>query len=237
MSFKSRSPLMAGGYIVAILAALLVGVLCCSSKDTSHNTKSQDNEVDRWISATTCTMTYSTSTTSTCTTTITTSTVASTTTTVVTSSTTQSTTATTQSTTVASSTTTAVATAASVIQTQPASTEVVQQPAAYSEADAVLLAKLINHEASASYSGKLAVGSCVINRANRSGATISQVIFAPGQFTTASSLTTYTTADYNAAVQVLTQGSTDARIYFFDGCHPDHLNHFFDYYHNFLYAA
>lgn len=107
----------------------------------------------------------------------------------------------------------------------------------YSESDAVLLAQLINKEASATWEGKIAVGNCVINRANVNGISIYDVIFARGQFTTCYSLGYYTDTDYQAAVQVLTYGSSDTRIYYFDGCHPDCKNWFYDSYHNYLYAA
>ena len=108
---------------------------------------------------------------------------------------------------------------------------------AYSESDIVLLAQLINKEASASWEGKLAVGSCVLNRANANGQTISQVIYSPGQFSTCWNLGYYTQTDYDAALQILTYGSTDTRIYYFDGCHPDFKNWFYDGGHNYLYAA
>lgn len=104
----------------------------------------------------------------------------------------------------------------------------------YNESDIVLLAKLINHEASATYDGKVMVGSCVVNRMNIKGMGVSDVIFEAGQFTTAYSLTTYTDADYQAAQQVLTQGSADTRIYFFNGCHGDGLNWFYDINYNYL---
>jgi hypothetical protein len=111
-----------------------------------------------------------------------------------------------------------------------------QETLAYSESDAVLLAQLINKEASATWEGKIAVGNCVINRANINGISISDVIFQKGQFTTAYSLGYYSDTDYQAAVQVLTYGSSDTRIYFFDGNHGG-VNFFYDSYHNYLYAA
>lgn len=109
----------------------------------------------------------------------------------------------------------------------------IQNENGYSENDAILLAQLINKEASASYDGKVAVGSVVINRANYFGQSITDVIYAPNQFTTAYSLGYYTTDDYNAAVQVLTNGSVNNAFYF-DGCHPDHLNHFRDINNNYV---
>ena len=104
----------------------------------------------------------------------------------------------------------------------------------YDDSDVILLAKLINHEASATWEGKVAVGSCVVNRMNYYNQSVSQVIFAPNQFTTASSLTTYTDDDYKAAEQVLNNGSSDTRLFFFTGCHPDRKNHFEDINHNWI---
>lgn len=104
----------------------------------------------------------------------------------------------------------------------------------YNESDVVLLAKLINREASATYDGKVMVGSCVVNRMNIKGFSVSDVIFEQGQFTTAYSLSTYTDLDYQAAQQVLSYGSSDTRIYYFDGCHPDGLNWFYDINRNYL---
>lgn len=120
------------------------------------------------------------------------------------------------------------------IEPEPTTAWFESEPASASEDDVILLAKLINHEASATYDGKVMVGSCVVNRMNAKGMSVSDVIFEAGQFTTAYSLTTYTDADYQAAQQVLTQGSADARIYYFDGCHPDGLNHFRDINNNYL---
>ena len=112
--------------------------------------------------------------------------------------------------------------------------EPVYNNSGYSEDDVVLLAKLINHEASNSYDGKVMVGSCVVNRMNAKGMSVSGVIFEAGQFTTAYSLSTYNDLDYQAATQVLSQGSADSRIYFFDGCHGDGLNWFYDVNRNYL---
>lgn len=112
--------------------------------------------------------------------------------------------------------------------------EVEPTPVWTNEDDVVLLAKLINHESSATYDGKVMVGSCVVNRMNAKGMSVSEVIFEPYQFTTAYSLTTYTDADYQVAQQVLTQGSADSRIYFFNGCHPDCKNWFYDINYNYL---
>lgn len=117
---------------------------------------------------------------------------------------------------------------------EPTTARVEPEPVWTSEDDVILLAKLINHEASAAYDGKVMVGSCVVNRMNAKGMSVADVIFEPNQFTTAYSLTTYTNADYQAAQQVLTQGSTDTRIYFFNGCHGDGLNWFYDINYNYL---
>ena len=120
------------------------------------------------------------------------------------------------------------------IEPEPTTTWVEPEPVWTSEDDVILLAKLINHEASATYDGKVMVGSCVVNRMNAKGMGVADVIFEAGQFTTAYSLTTYTDADYQAAQQVLTQGSADARIFFFNGCHPDCKNWFYDINYNYL---
>ncbi|MBP5433711.1 cell wall hydrolase [Ruminococcus sp.] len=118
----------------------------------------------------------------------------------------------------------------------PAEQVVYTEPLAYSESDAVLLAQLINKESSATWDGMIAVADCVVNRANVNGMSISQVIYAPEQFTTAYSLGYYTADNYNAAVQVLTYGSTNTSIYFFDGNHGG-LNWFYDKNRNYLFAA
>ena len=106
----------------------------------------------------------------------------------------------------------------------------------YSENDAVLLAMLIHHEASATWEGKIAVGNCVINRMNNWGLSLSGVIYQKNQFTVASYMYTYNDTDYQVAVQLLTSGSTDTRIMYFDGGHGG-VNWFYDSYHNYLYAA
>lgn len=117
---------------------------------------------------------------------------------------------------------------------EPTASWVEPEPTWTSEDDVILLAKLINREASASYDGKIMVGSCVVNRMNAKGVGVSDVIFEAGQFTTAYSLTTYTDTDYQAAQQVLSQGSADVRIYYFNGCHGDGLNWFYDVNYNYL---
>lgn len=152
-----------------------------------------------------------------------TSTIATTTTTTSTSRTTTTTEATTTTTTVAIPVETTVF-------TEPVEPEIVWS----SEDDVVLLAKLIHHEASETYEGKVAVGSCVVNRMNIKGVSLSDVIYESGQFTTAGYLSYYTDADYQAAQQVLTQGSADTRLYFFDGNHPDRKNHFRDINQNYI---
>lgn len=186
----------------------------------------------------------------TCTTTsITTSTLQKTTTTESTT-TTSPTTTTELMTTTDTTATTIVSVNTPVIETQPyvveVTTEVAVQPVEFrtveiepapvwmNEDDVVLLAKLINHESSATYDGKVMVGSCVVNRMNAKGMSVSEVIYEPYQFTTAYSLTTYTDTDYQVAQQVLTQGSADSRIYFFNGCHPDCKNWFYDINYNYL---
>ncbi len=136
---------------------------------------------------------------------------------------------------------TTIPTTETIVRTEPVYVEPVTEyiepvynVSGYSEDDVILLAKLINHEASTSYDGKVMVGSCVVNRMNIKGMSVSGVIFEPNQFTTAYNLTTYNDLDYQAAQQVLSRGSVDARIYFFDGCHPDRLNWFYDINHNYL---
>lgn len=121
-------------------------------------------------------------------------------------------------------------------ETEPVfeATWIESEPTWTNENDIVLLAKLINHEASNSYEGKVMVGSCVVNRMNIKGFSVSDVIFEQGQFTTAYSLSTYTDLDYQVAQQVLSYGSSDTRIYYFDGCHPDGLNWFYDINRNYL---
>lgn len=220
-SQKYRSFLVRGGRALAFTSLLFVLVSC------SHGGKGDtDNSNSKLEVATTCTTSTTTSTT--------------------TSSTTSSTTTSTETTMATKITTTETQT---IVQesiapienqtyyveptyTEPTYVEPVQTWT--NDDDIILLAKLINHEASNSYDGKVMVGSCVVNRMNAKGMSVSEVIFEPYQFTTAYSLTTYTDADYQAAQQVLTQGSADSRIYYFDGCHPDGLNHFRDINNNYL---
>ena len=111
--------------------------------------------------------------------------------------------------------------------------EPVYSNSGYSDSDTVLLAQLINKEASATYDGKLAVASVVVNRSNYYGQSISDVIYAPNQFTTCYSLGYYTDADYQAAQEILTNGSVNNAFYF-DGCHPDCKNWFRDINNNYI---
>ena len=212
-SSKVRSLLIRGAKALA-LTSVLLAIASCSHGKTDTGTSSSNVEV---TTSCTTTMTTSTGTTST-----TSSTITSTSTT------------TTVATTIATTTETIVWESTVPIEPEPTTTWFESEQTSASEDDVILLAKLINHEASATYDGKVMVGSCVVNRMNAKGMSVSDVIFEAGQFTTAYSLTTYTDADYQAAQQVLTQGSADARIYYFDGCHPDGLNHFRDINNNYL---
>lgn len=114
--------------------------------------------------------------------------------------------------------------------TEPVCLAPVQEPV---ESDVILMAQVINKEASASYDGKLAVASVIANRSNYFGQTIPEVIYAPNQFSVVGNLGTYTTDDYNAALQVLTSGSVN-NAYYFDGGHSDGLNHFRDINNNYI---
>lgn len=212
-SSKIRS-LLTGGARAIIITSVLLGFASCSHGKTDTDNQSSKAEV-----TTICT-TVSTTSTETTSTTFSTTTSTSTTTTVATTS----------------ATATETIAWENTVQTEPEPTTawVEQEPVWTSEDDVILLAKLINHEASASYDGKVMVGSCVVNRMNATGMSVSEVIFEPYQFTTANNLTDYTDSDYQAAQQVLSQGSADTRIYYFDGCHPDGLNHFRDINNNYL---
>lgn len=105
----------------------------------------------------------------------------------------------------------------------------------YSDNDVVLLAMLINHESSASWEGKVYVGSVVVNRMKYFDTSVSEVIYMPGQFTY--DLSYYSDEDYQAAQYVLTNGAVDNRVFYFTGCHPDGLNWFEDVNHNYIIAA
>lgn len=106
--------------------------------------------------------------------------------------------------------------------------------ASCNESDVVLLAQLINKEASTNYYGKLMVGSVVLNRANYYGISIADVIYAPNQFTTAYSLGYYSDDDYSAAQEVLSYGSVDTTAFYFTGGYADCLNHFQDFNFNYI---
>lgn len=113
--------------------------------------------------------------------------------------------------------------------TEPIVTEVeAEKEYTYQDEDVVLLAQLINKESSASWSGRLAVGCCVINRCSKNNTSIKEEIFAPNQFTAASYLDNYTADDYSAASYVLYEGNPFPTVYFFNGCHEDGLNWFYD---------
>lgn len=208
---KIRSLLKGGARALALTSVLLAVASC------SHGKADTDNSSSKVEVTTSCTTTMTTSTGTTSTTS---------------SMTTSTETTTTATTTIATTTEMIVWENTVPIETQTYYVEPVQTWT--TEDDIVLLAKLINHEASNSYDGKVMVGSCVVNRMNAKGMSVSEVIYEPYQFTTAYSLSTYTDADYQAAQQVLTQGSADSRIYYFDGCHPDGLNHFRDINNNYL---
>lgn len=106
------------------------------------------------------------------------------------------------------------------------STEIMTAPP-YSERDAVLMAQVIHKEASSSYDGKLAVASVILNRSKIDHKPVFDVIFEPEQFSVADNLGFFTDEDYQAAVDVLINGSAN-NAYYFDGCHEDGLNHFRD---------
>lgn len=148
------------------------------------------------------------------------------------------TTSTSRTTTTTEATTTTTTTVAIPVETtvftEPVEPETEPEIVWSSEDDVALLAKLIHLESSETYEGKVAVGSCVVNRMNIKGVSLSDVIYESGQFTTAGYLSYYTDADYQAAQQVLTQGSADTRLYFFDGNHPDRKNHFRDINQNYI---
>ena len=103
----------------------------------------------------------------------------------------------------------------------------------YSEEDAILMAQVINKESSATYEGRLAVASVIVNRSEYNKLTIPEVVFEPNQFSVVGDLGSYTELDYKAAVEVLTNGSVN-NAYYFDGCHEDGLNHFRDIDNNYI---
>lgn len=213
VSSRYRSLLVRGGAVCAVSILLLCGTGCHDSKDTDKSS----------VQPTTTTEVSTTCTTSTTTT-----------------STTSSTT---------TGTTTTTSTVETVLMTQPievnqtiavATEPVYVEPVTeayistgYNENDAILMAQVINKEASASYDGKLAVASVIVNRSNYFGQSITDVVYAPNQFSVVGYLGSYTDTDYQAAVQVLTNGSVN-NAYYFDGGHSDCLNHFRDINNNYI---
>lgn len=219
-SLRYRSLLARGVTALAISSLLLYGTGCRGGEDTGTEVIQPTTTTEVM---TTCTTSTNTSSTASFTTTTTVTETATITTMAETISMTQP---------ITESQTIAIA----IEETPPEEVFVESEPTPVwtSEDDVILLAKLINHEASTSYDGKVMVGSCVVNRMNINGMSVSSVIFESGQFTTAYSLSTYNDLDYQAASQVLSQGSADSRIYFFDGCHGDGLNWFYDINYNYL---
>ena len=219
-SLRYRSLLARGATALAISSLLLYGTGCRGGEDTGTEVIQPTTTTEVM---TTCTTSTNTSSTASFTTTTTVTETATITTMAETISMTQP---------ITESQTIAIA----IEETPPEEVFVESEPTPVwtSEDDVILLAKLINHEASTSYDGKVMVGSCVVNRMNINGMSVSSVIFESGQFTTAYSLSTYNDLDYQAASQVLSQGSADSRIYFFDGCHGDGLNWFYDINYNYL---
>ena len=218
-SRRYRSSLKWGAKAVIVFSLLLAGTGCHKDKDTrTEVNQPPTTEVTSCLSTK-----ISTSTTSTNTSTNTTSTTTTTTTTAQTTLMIQP---------VTESQTIAVVTEAYVAPVTEY-VEPVYSNSGYSDSDTVLLAQLINKEASATYDGKLAVASVVVNRSNYYGQSISDVIYAPNQFTTCYSLGYYTDADYQAAQEILTNGSVNNAFYF-DGCHPDCKNWFRDINNNYI---
>lgn len=215
-SQRIRTPLLRGAKALALSSVLLAIVSC------AHGKADTDNFSSRAEVTTYCTTTTIPTTTTSMVTTLTETTTTSTST--VTETTTMTTT------TEAVTTTTAVETATESIVV----TEIEPVTVDSNESDVILLAQLINQEASQTYEGKLMVASCVVNRMNVKGLSLQDVIYAPQQFSTVDLLGYYTDSDYQAAYQVLNEGSVDSRLYFFDGNHPDHKNHFRDVNQNYV---
>lgn len=213
VSSRYRSLLVRGGAVCAVSILLLCGTGCHDSKDTDKDAIQPTTTTEV---STTCT----------------TSTTMSTTTTSTTSSTTTGTT-TTELMTIAEVPTTTVQVNIQAIEPVTEYVPPTIEPVGYNEADAILMAQVINKEASATYDGKLAVASVIVNRSNYYGQSITDVVYAPNQFSVVYNLGSYTEDDYNAAVQVLTGGSVN-NAYYFDGCHPDRLNHFRDINNNYI---
>ena len=213
-SFIRRS--LTGAAVFAISILLLASTGCKQSKDTDTGVKQPTTTTEV---STTCT----------------TSTTMSTTTTSTTLSTTTGTTTTTSTVETVLMTQPIEVNQTIAVVTEPVYVEPVIQnePVGYNEADAILMAQVINKEASATYDGKLAVASVIVNGSIYYGQSITDVVYAPNQFSVVYNLGSYTADDYNAAVQVLTGGSVN-NAYYFDGCHPDRLNHFRDINNNYI---
>lgn len=126
-----------------------------------------------------------------------------------------------------------IATTTTAVTTTQIQTTVPATEPPYSEEDAILMAQVINKESSATYEGRLAVASVIVNRSEYSKLTIPEVVFEPNQFSVVGDLGSYTELDYKAAVEVLTNGSVN-NAYYFDGCHEDGLNHFRDIDNNYI---
>lgn len=224
-SSKVRSLLTWGATVIITIISVLLIYVSCSHDKTDTGKKSSRPEVTN-----SCTTTVST-----------TSTTSSSTTSSTTTSTSTTTTISTAETVLMTEPIETNQTIAAVIETQPVYTPPVTEayiaPAtnngSYSESDAILMAQVINKESSATYDGKLAVASVILNRSNYYGQSITDVVYAPNQFSVVGYLGSYTDDDYNAAVQVLTNGSVN-NAYYFDGNHPDRLNHFRDINNNYI---
>lgn len=148
ISSRYRSLLARGGAVCAISILLLCATGCHGSKDTDKSViQPTTTEV-----STSCT----------------TSTTTSTTTSSITSSTTTSVTTTVATTTTTEPMTQKIVSESTVqiepVYVEPTTTWDEPEPVWTSEDDVILLARLINHEASATYEGKVMVGSCVVNR-------------------------------------------------------------------------
>lgn len=130
-------------------------------------------------------------------------------------------------------TTTTTVTTSRMTTTAQTQTTVPATEPPYLIEDAILMAQVINKESSATYEGRLAVASVIVNRSEYSKLTIPEVVFEPNQFSVVGDLGSYTELDYKAAVEVLTNGSVN-NAYYFDGCHEDGLNHFRDIDNNYI---
>ena len=216
-SRRYRSSLKWGAKAVIVFSLLLAGTGCHKDKDTRTEVNQPPTTTEV---STTCTTTGTTTTTTTTTTTSQTTTYAVTTCA--------------ETTTVWTMIQNEIQTPTiATVETEPVYIEPVYNSSGYSDSDTVLLAQLINKEASATYEGKLAVASVVVNRSNYYGQSISDVIYAPNQFTTCYNLGYYTDADYQAAQEILTNGSVNNAFYF-DGAHPDCKNWFRDINNNYI---